>query len=70
MNSTPQMCMGEDSTVVGDFDMSFTLGGAGGKVGRDEDDALTGFEQKQGTAHVNDGFRILRAQLGRGLGIG
>ena len=109
MNITPQVCRGEDSTVVGDFDMSLTLWGTGGYVGmaadsapagvgrdadsapagvgrdadsaptgvgrdadsaptdvgrdadsaptvvgRDADSVPTGFEQNQGTAHVND----------------
>ena len=29
VNSTPPVCRGEDSTVVGDFDMSLTLGEEG-----------------------------------------
>ena len=33
---------GWDSTVVGDFDMSLTQGGAGGNVGRDADCVPTG----------------------------
>ena len=42
MNSTPQVCRGEDTTVVGDFDMSLTLGGAGGYVGMAADSATAG----------------------------
>ena len=36
------MCRGEDNTVVGDFDMSLTLGGDGVNVKRDADNAPTG----------------------------
>ena len=63
VNSTPQVCRGEDSTEVGDFDTSLTLWGAGVNVGRDADSAPNGLEQNQGTAHVNV-LRNLRAQLG------
>ena len=73
VNSTPQVCRGEDSTIVGDFDTSLILRGAGGNVGRDADSASNGvgrdadsfpigLEQNQGTAHVNV-LRNLRAQL-------
>ena len=65
VNSTPQVCRGEDSTVVGDFDTSLTLGGEGSNVrrdadsastgvGRDADGAPTGFERNERTAHVSD----------------
>ena len=36
VNSTPQVCRGDDGTLVGDFDMSLNLGGTGVNVGRDE----------------------------------
>ena len=39
VNSTPQVCRGDDGTVVGDFDMSLNLGGVEGNVGRDADSA-------------------------------
>ena len=62
------MCRGEDSTVVGNFDMSLTLGRAGGNVGRYADSAPAGLEQNQGTAHVNDRVEDFEISVGVGLG--
>ena len=73
------MCRVEDSTVVGDFDMSLTLGGAESNVGRDADSvptglgrdadsAPTGLEQNQGTALVNDRVEKFESSVGVGLG--
>ena len=79
VNSTPQVCWGEDSTVVGNFYMSLTLGGAGGNVGRDADSdptgvgrdadgAPTGFERNQGTAHVSDRLKSFESSVDAALG--
>ena len=44
------------------------VGGAGVNVGRDADCAPTGFEQYQGTAHVND--RVENSESSAGVGLG
>ena len=44
------------------------VGGAGVNVGRDADCAPTGFEQNQGTAHVNDRVENSESSVGVGLG--
>ena len=66
MNSTPQVCRGEDSTVVGDFDMSLNLGGAGGYVGMAADSTPAGVGRDADSAPTDVGRDADSAPTGVG----